>query len=143
MKAKLRRIRLKKTASLLSVSLVISAVIGGLYQDRLHFVYALSAVGSVLLLAAWLSYLRMTGSFPWLPKRTPKKAPFFLRNHQEKTLRKPVFMQNSEDFDDDLNQATSIDEDDLTEKERFKNRIFACAVSGAILMLLSLVIRIE
>lgn len=141
MNEKNRRIRLKKTASLLSVCLLLSAAAGGLYGDRLHFVFGLSACGAVLLAAGWFSYLKLTGEFPWLKKREKKKVPYYLRKEKEERPKKASFLQDSGDFDDDLNAATSTDEADLTEGERAKNRIFACCAAGAVLLLLSCIIE--
>ena len=140
MNEKIRRIRLKKTGRLLAGGLVISALLGGLYEDRLHFVFGLSACGSLLLAAGWFLYLKLTGDFRWLKKRERKKVPYYLRREKEERPARAAFLRDSADFDDDLNAATSTDEEDLSEEERQRNRIFACTAAGAALLLLSCVI---
>lgn len=106
------RCLLRRVGRQLSAVLVISALIGALYGDRLHAAFALGACGGVLLASAWLAYLGKR-----LPSlRRGRKPPDYLTN-PARQRRRPAFRMDYRDFDDDLNRYTAADEQDLTESE--------------------------
>ena len=43
-----RLVLFRRTFSYFGTGLVISAIVGGLYRDRMHFIWALCAVGEIL-----------------------------------------------------------------------------------------------
>jgi len=126
----------------LGTGLVISAILGGLYQDRLHFVWGLCAAGAVLLAMGWWEYLRVTDSLPFRQQKKAKKpaVPFILRKDKEKKRYKPAFLQNAEDFEDDLTPYTTADMEILSEKNRSSVLITARVAAGVLLFILSFVI---
>ena len=66
-------IALDEDGSYFGTGLVISAIVGGLYRDRMHFIWALCAVGAILVAFGWFEYLKMTDSLPFFHKSKPKK----------------------------------------------------------------------
>ena len=44
-----RLVLFRRTFSYFGTGLVISAIVGGLYRDRMHFIWALCAVGAILI----------------------------------------------------------------------------------------------
>jgi hypothetical protein len=67
-----RRVILRRTFSYLGAGLVISAIVGGLYRDRMHFIWALCAIGAIFLAYGWLEYLKMTDSLPFFHTKKAK-----------------------------------------------------------------------
>ena len=66
-----------KTLRYFASALVLSAIIASFYGDRLHFVFALCALGGVFLAWGWFTYLYATGMrLPgWKTKPGKKKVP--------------------------------------------------------------------
>ncbi len=142
-KAEKRTYRLllfRRTFTYIGIALVISALIGGLYGDRMHFVWALCAVGAVLIAYGWWEYLLVTDSLLFLrgrKKKTRVKPPFSLRKDKEKAAHKPAFLQKAEDFDDDLTPYTTADEEIFTEKQRRYALIISRMAAGAVIFIIS------
>ena len=137
-----RRVILRRTFSYLGTGLVISAIVGGLYRDRMHFIWALCAVGSIFLAYGWLEYLKMTDSLPFSHNKKTKKikTPFIWRNQKQAKRHKPAFMQTAEDFEDDLTPQTVADMEIFSEKLRSVALIISRVAAGVILLILSFVI---
>lgn len=137
-----RRVILRRTFSYLGAGLVISAIVGGLYRDRMHFIWALCAIGSIFLAYGWLEYLKMTDSLPFFHTKKAKniKTPFIWRNQKQKKWHKPAFMQNSEDFEDDLTAQTIADIEIFSEKRQSVALIISRAAAGILLLITSFVI---
>lgn len=72
------RLIYRNSFRLLSISLIISALLGGVYGMRLYFIYGLSASGCLCLCAAWFTYLSAKGFSPLLPfsPRKTAKVPY-------------------------------------------------------------------
>lgn len=126
----------------LGIALVISAVLGGLYRDRLHFIYGLCAAGAVLIAMGWWEYLRLTDSLPFRGRKKDKKAsvPYLLRKEKEKKRYKPAFLQKAEDFEDDLTPSTTADMEVLDTQKRAYALIISRIGSGVVLFILSFII---
>ena len=137
-----RRVILRRTFSYLGAGLVISAIVGGLYHDRMHFIWALCAIGAIFLAYGWLEYLKMTDSLPFFHTKKAKniKTPFIWRNQKQKKWHKPAFMQNSEDFEDDLTAQTIADIEIFSEKRQSVALIISRAAAGILLLIASFVI---
>ena len=137
-----RRVILRRTFSYLGAGLVISAIVGGLYRDRMHFIWALCAIGAIFLAYGWLEYLKMTDSLPFFHTKKAKniKTPFIWRNQKQKKWHKPAFMQNSEDFEDDLTAQTIADIEIFSEKRQSVALIISRAAAGILLLITSFVI---
>ena len=141
-KKTLRLILLRRTFSYLGTGLVCSAVVGGLYGDRLHFVWALCAAGAIFIAFGWLEYLKMTDSLPFLgkSKRKKTKAPYIWRNQKQQKHHKPAFLQNAEDFEDDLTPETTPDMELLSQKQRSAALVVSRIAAGLLLIIISFVI---
>lgn len=141
-KKKYRLVLLRRTFSYLSVGLVLSAVIGGLYGDRMHFIWALCASGAVLIAMGWWEYLRVTDSLSFIGRKKQKKeeVPYSLRKEKEKKRHKPAFMQRAEDFEDDLTPYTAVDTDLFTEKQLTWSLVISRIAAGVLLFAASFVI---
>ena len=141
-KKTLRLILLRRTFSYLGTGLVCSAVVGGLYGDRLHFVWALCAAGAIFIAFGWLEYLKMTDSLPLFrkSKRKKTKAPYIWRNQKQQKPHKPAFMQNAEDFEDDLTSETTPDMERLSQKQRSAALVVSRIAAGLLLIIISFII---
>ena len=141
-RAAYRRVLLRRTFSYLGTGLVISAIVGGLYRDRMHFIWALCAAGSIFIAYGWLEYLKMTDSLPFFHKKKAKKVktPFIWRNQKQEKRHKPAFMQTAEDFEDDLTPQTIADMEIFSEKLRSLALIISRVAAGIILLILSFLI---
>ena len=106
------RCLLRRVGRQMAVVLVVSTLIGAFYGDRLHVSFALGACGGIMLACAWMAYLGKR--FPLLRKK--QRVPDYLKNPAKRKY-KPAFRMDYRDFDDDLNGQTSVDEQELTEKE--------------------------
>ena len=142
-KKTLRLILFRRTFSYLGTGLVCSAVVGGLYGDRLHFIWALCAAGAIFIAFGWIEYLKMTDSLPFFHKTKRKKAktPYIWRNDKQQKRHKPAFMQNAEDFEDDLTPETTADMEQLSKKQRSAALIVSRIAAGLLLIIISLVIE--
>ena len=128
---------------LLAVGLVLSALVGGLYGDRMYTVWALCAVGSILICWGWFLYLRLDGLriFGFKPNPDPgKKVPFIHQRFKNKRPARPAFRKDSADFDDDLNDATLVDEERFSEHQREMARVWSRVAAGVLLFVLSFLI---
>ena len=137
-----RLILLRRTFGYLGVGLVCSAVVGGLYRDRLHFIWALCAVGAIIIAMGWFEYLRMTDSLPFFKSSKPKKTktPYAWRRDKQNGRHKPAFMQRAEDFEDDLTPYTTADTELLDERRRSLALVISRMVAGALLLVISFII---
>lgn len=126
----------------LAVGLVLSAIIGALYGQRIYTVFALCAVGSVFVCWGWFIYLRLDGMriFGFKPNPKGKKIPYFHQRFKEKRSNRPAFRKDSADFDDDLNDATLVDAERFTERQQEMVRVLERMLAGALLLILSFVI---
>jgi len=132
-----------QTFRIFAVGLVISALVGGLYGDRMYTVRALCAVGSILLCWGWFIYLRLDGMrlFGFRPNpKTGTKVPYIHRRFKQKQPSRPAFRKDSADFDDDLNDATVVDAERFSEHHREIARIWARAAAGIMLFVVSFLI---
>lgn len=131
-----------RTLRYFATALVICAVIAAFYRDRLHFVFALCAVGGVFLAWGWFTYLHATGmrlpGFGSRPKQ--KKVPYVLRKEKQ-TLHKPAFAMTNDDFDDDLVDATTVREAEFSKPWQQKARVFSRLLCAVLLFLVSFVIK--
>ena len=121
-----------------SAALVLSALISGAYGSRVYFTFAASAAGVLLWGRAWHGYLRLKD-----PNKAPAakpRVPYVLRAAKPKRARKPAFLMNSEDFDDDLTRFTLTGEEAFTDAQRLKVKAVSDLFSGALMILLSFVI---
>lgn len=137
-----RLVLFRRMGGYLGTGLVIAALLGGLYRDRLHFIWGLCAAGAVLIGMGWWEYLRLTDSLPFRRLKKGKKptVPYILRKEKEKKRHKPAFLQNAEEFEDDLTPFTTADMGLLGEKRRAYALIAARVAAGALLFVLSFVI---
>ena len=137
-----RRVILRRTFSYLGAGLVLSAIIGGLYRDRMHFIWALCAVGAIFVAYGWLEYLKMTDSLPLFHNKKSKKikTPFIWRNQNQSKHHKPAFMQNPEDFEDDLTAQTIADIEIFSQKRQSIALIISRIAAGILLLILSFLI---
>lgn len=124
-----------------AAALILCAVIGGLARSRMYFVFALCAMGGIFLLWGWTSHLagvgyRFPGSLKWTGKR---RVPFIYR--KEKHRHRPAFAVQSDAFDDDLNEATSLDVELFSKSERVRARMFARLACAALLFFASVIVR--
>ena len=143
-KKNFRRVILRRTMTYLGIGLVGSAIVGGLYGDRLHFTWALCAFGGLFLAWGWFTYLAADPTSVLhrykAAKKKENKVPYALRGKKTKSRRKnPAFLRGNEDFDDDLAAETAVDEEMLGEKEREKAIIVSRLAAGILLFLVSLV----
>ena len=137
-----RLILLRRGFGYLGVGLVCSAIVGGLYADRLHFIWGLCAAGAILIAYGWFEYLRMTDSLPFFKKTKQKKAktPYAWRRDKQSGGYKPAFMQRAEDFEDDLTPYTTADTELLDERQRSLALVISRLAAGAALIVISLLI---
>lgn len=131
-----------RTFRMLSIGLVISAIVGGIYGDTMYTVFAMCAVGSVLICWGWFLYLRLGGMrvFGFKPNTEKIKVPYIHRRIKDKRPHRPAFRKDSTDFDDDLTAATMVDESAFSEHAAEMARIWARVVSGVLLFLISFLI---
>lgn len=131
-----------RTFKWLAAGLVLSAVIGALYKDRIYTVFALCAVGSVFVCWGWFIYLRLDGMriFGFKPNPKGKKIPYFHQRFKEKRPNRPAFRKDSRDFDDDLNDATAVDAERFTERQQEMVRVYERILAGVVLVLVSFVV---
>ena len=122
----------------LSVSLVISALAMGLWQNRMYFTFAASAAGVILMGLAWREYLRLKDGKAG--EAAPVSVPYILRSDRRKPRRKPAFLMNSADFDDDLTDQTVFSGEDFTAPQRCRAKALSCLLSGAAMIAISFVI---
>ncbi len=125
----------RRSMALLSAALVLCALIAGAYQSRVYFTFAAAAGGVLLGARAWWAYLRWKDGKPL--ERTGDRVPRMLRGQKEKKRRKPAFLMDSRDFDDDLTAYTAAEAEDFTEREGSLALIWSSLLSGAVLTVLS------
>ena len=137
-----RLVLFRRTFSYFGTGLVISAIVGGLYRDRMHFIWALCAIGAILIAFGWFEYLKLTDSLPFFRKSKDKKikTPYAWRKEKEVKRHKPAFMQKGEDFEDDLTPQTIADIEIFSKKRRSFALIFSRIAAGILLLIVSFVI---
>lgn len=142
MKRKYIRLTYACTCKWLAVGLVLSAIIGALYGDRMYTVWALCAVGSVLVCWGWFIYLRLDGMriFGFKPNPKQKNVPYIHRRFKKKKSYRPAFRKDSSDFDDDLNDVTLVDAGSFTERQQEMVRVWERVVAGVLLIIISFLI---
>ena len=131
-----------KTFRLLGIGLVISALVGGLYGDTMYTVWALCAVGSLLVLWGWFLYLKLDGMvlFGFKARERKNSVPYIHRRFKQKRPHRPAFQKDNADFDDDLTAATAVDEEAFGERAAAMTRVWARIAAGALLFLVSFLI---
>ena len=137
--SKWRLLTLRKGMLHLSVMLVLSALVSGLLQSRIYFMFATCTAGVLLAANAWLEYCRWKDGKPL--QRVQAHIPAMYRNPARRKRYKPAFMMNSKDFDDDLTAYTMAEEEDFPDAECHLSRITASLVSGILLLAVSFVVR--
>lgn len=137
------RLIYRKAFKKLSFYLVFSAILGGLYGDRLHFLFGLSFFGALSILLGWSDYLRSLGiRLPMLNrKHQRKKTPYILRRFKTLNLHKPAFLMDYNDFDDDLTPETAVSEAQFNSRQCQKANMWAKLICGIILTVLSFIIK--
>ena len=135
------RLIYRNSFRLLSISLIISALLGGVYGMRLYFIYGLSASGCLCLCAAWFTYLSAKGFSPLLPfsPRKTAKVPYSLRRFKA-VAHRPAFLMDYRDFDDDLTAVSAVDETAFDGAQVRKAKMLSRLSCGAVLVALSLLI---
>ncbi len=128
----------RQAMAMLSVNLVLCALISGLYRSRLYFSFAASAAGVLLILRAWFSRCRWKDGHRYAAR--PDRVPYLLRGRQPKRVRKPAFLMNSTDFEDDLTRFTVTGEEDFSDDECWRARILSCLLCGALMIFFSFVL---
>lgn len=142
-----RYIRLiySKVFRYLGVTLVLCAIIGGIYGDRLHFVFALCAAGAGYICWCWFTHLKRIG-FKLVGfgerMKVKVKTPYVLRRIKHKRLHKPSFMMTNADFDDNLINATACNEEEFSKEKIQASQMYARAVCGAMLFIISFFVKI-
>ena len=128
-----------KTFRLLGVGLVISALVGGIYHSTMHAVWAMCAVGSLLICWGWFLYLQLKGMRLFGIKRKDKKqsVPYIHRRFKEKRPHRPAFQKDATDFDDDLTSQTVVDEEAFSENTAKMARVWARVAAGVLMYLVS------
>lgn len=137
-----RLVLFRRTFSYFGTGLVVSAIVGGLYRDRMHFIWALCAVGAILIAFGWFEYLKLTDSLPFFRKTKDKKikTPYAWRKGKESKRHKPAFMQKGEDFEDDLTPHTTADIEIFSQRRRSFVLIISRIAAGILLLIASFVI---
>ena len=118
------------------------ALVGGLYGDPMYTVWALCAIGSILLCLGWFGYLKLEGMevFPFRAVSPRTRVPYILRRFKDQRPHRPAFRKDSRDFDDDLTAATAVDDTALPERAAQMAQIWAKAAAGVVLFLVSFLI---
>ena len=122
----------------LSVALVLCALISGAYQSRVYFSFAASAAGVLLITRAWLGYCKWKDGRAY--DRGRIQVQYSLRGSQSVRVRKPAFLMNSADFDDDLTRFTVAAEEDFSNEQCWRAKIVSSLLSGALMILFSFVL---
>lgn len=131
-----------RTFRLFGIGLVISALVGGLYGDPMYTVWALCAVGSIMLCLGWFGYLKLEGMklFFFQPSPGQNRVPYIHRRFKDKRPHRPAFRKDSRDFDDDLTAATAVDADQFSERQAAMANVWAKAAAGVLLFVISFLI---
>ena len=131
-----------RTFRYLGIMLVVSLLLGALLGGGIYMVYAVCAMGFVMIGWGWFTYLKMTGMRPFgrNPNKKKAKIPYIHRRFKEKRGHRPSFRMDSDDFDDDLASATVVSEENFTKKQVDAARAIARAASGVILVIASFLI---
>ena len=122
----------------LSAALVLSALVSGVYGQRVYFTFAASAAGVLLLARAWWEYCAFRDGKPL--RRADTGVPWMLRKEKKRRPHRPAFMMNARDFDDDLTPYTAVGPDAFTDGQCRLAELFSCLLSGGIMILLSFVL---
>ncbi len=134
---KWRLLVFRRAMAQVSAALVLCALAAGLYRSQIYFTFACCAAGTMLLAGAWMGYCRWRDGIP--PKR-PANVPYMLRRDKIRHGRRPAFLMNSEDFDDDLTPCTSVAEEDFSETACLLARMMARVVAGLFMIAVSLLV---
>ena len=122
----------------LSVALVLCALISSAYQSRVYFCFAASASGVLLIARAWLSYCKWKDGRAY--NRGRIQVPYSLRGIRPVRVRKPAFLMNSADFDDDLTPFTVAAEENFSDDRCWWAKIVSSLLAGALMILFSFVL---
>ena len=137
------RLIYSKTLSYFAWALVGSALVAGIYGERVYFVFALCAAGCVVLAWSWFTHLRAEGfRLPAFWARKAKRSVPYIHRRDKTKLHRPSFAMDNTDFDDDLVSATACNEEEFERKQRDKARVLARAACGLLLFLVSLAIKL-
>lgn len=137
------RLIYRKLFRRLSIYLVLSALLGGIYQDRLHFIYGLSFFGSFAILLAWVQHLENKGmNLPWLKfKPAATNVPYMMRHFKNSAIHKPLLLMDYNDFDDDLTILAAVSEGQFTPRLCKKANMWTNFGCGILLSVFSLIIH--
>lgn len=137
------RLIYKRTFGCLSVTGALSLIIGAVMGSTMYTVYALCALGAIMVCWGWFTYLAATGfrvpGFQFA-RKNKEKVPYVHRKDKGQKRHRPAFRMDADDFDDDLTAATTVDEEIFTKLQRSKARAIARAACGIILFLVSFLI---
>jgi len=118
-----------------STALVISALISGVCRSLTHFMFAACAAGVLLLGGSWRDYCRWRDGKPL--GRRPSGVPYSLCRDRS---RRPAFLIDSADFDDDLTPYTAVAEEDFSDEACRRARVAAQALAGMLMIAISAVV---
>ena len=135
---KWRLLVFRKVMAQVSAALVICALIAGLYRQRVYFVFACCAAGTMLLAAAWFIHCRWRDGKPL--RRRARGVPSMLRPDKPRRAHRPAFLMNSEDFDDDLTPCTTAADEDFSEAACAQAQVAARVIAGIVMLVLSALI---
>ncbi len=131
-----------KTFKMLSFCLLSSAIVGGLYGDRLHFHYGLSFSGALCLMLSWFDYLRLRGvRFPQIRARVSagKVSPACMGMGGKK-VKKPAFQMNPSALGDDPGSKSGAGGDNPSQVQLERAGMWSKLFCGVLLTALSCLI---
>lgn len=128
---------------LLGICLVMSAVVSGVLNEKIYFIWAMATSGVILIAFAWFTYLQMCGvRLPFHSrKKQYMKVPYCHQRYKACRPHVPSFLKDATYFDDDLSDATVVDRERFSHKERSIAQIISSIMCAVILILLSISIR--
>lgn len=138
-KKKYLRLIYARTFRLFGICLVISAIAGGIYGSTMYAVWAMCALGSLVICWGWFLYLQCKGMrlFGWKPKSQRPAVPYIHRRFKQKRPYRPAFRKDAADFDDDLTAATAVDSEAFSQQAVKMAQVWARVAAGVLLYLVS------
>ena len=133
-----RLLAFRQAMAMVAVALILCALISGAYRSRLYFSFAACAAGALLIARAWLGYCKWKDGRAY--DRGKAQVPYALRGAWPARVKKPAFLMNSTDFDDDLTQYTLAAEEDFSDDQCWRAKITAGLFAGALMLLFSFVL---
>ena len=133
-----RLLAFRQAMVMVAVALVLCALISGAYRSRVYFSFAACAAGALLIARAWLGYCKWKDGRAY--DRGKAQVPYALRGTRPARVRKPAFLMNSTDFDDDLIRFTITAEEDFSDAQCWRAKIAAGLLAGALMLLFSFIL---